>query len=181
MHKHLILWSVSILAVAGCAGSQAEQVKDARMEQTEAQAKATEKSVEHQADTREKSIDRAADATEQNVEAANPPGESATKELVEVSKDRATYQSEAETRVDKLGVKIEAAAKKLSVLGGRAPTSLKTELSTATQEYKLLKQDVGSLDKTPTTEWESKTSKIEDRIAQLDERVGDLTTKIEDV
>ncbi len=181
MHKHLILCSVSILATAACAGSQAEQVKDARMEQTEANATASEQAVEQNSVAREESIDRAHDATEENIEAANAPGEGATEELAEVSKDRATYQSEAETKVDKLGVELDAAAQKLSVLGGRAPTSLKSQLTTATQEYKMLKQDVQTLDKTPTTAWESTTSKIDDRIAALDDRIDDLTESIESV
>jgi len=93
MRKQLIVCSVSLLTgAAACAGSQAEQVKDARMEQTDARADATETSVERAAESREAATERAYDAIEQNIAAAKPPGESATQELAEVSKDRTLYQ-----------------------------------------------------------------------------------------
>ncbi len=182
MHKYLILCCVSVLtSVAACAGSQADKVKDARMEQTEANADANEVAAGERGEMREQSIDQAADRTEDRIDAANAPGEGATQELAEVSKDRATYQSEAETKVDKLGARLDAAAQKLNVLGSRAPTSLRTELTTTKQEFNMLKQDVQTLDKTPTTTWEATTSKIDDRISMLDDRINDLTGKIEDV
>lgn len=182
MRTHLLVSIVSILTGASaCASSQAEQVKDARMEQTEARAQADENAIEQRSASREDAVERAYDSQEQNIAAANQPGENASQQLVEVSKDRAIYQSEAETRLDKLGVRIDAATEKLTVLGSRAPTSLKTELKTATQEYNMLKQDVSKLDKTPTTDWEPMTTKLEDRMTALDSRVDDLTESIEDV
>ncbi len=181
MQKHLILTCVSVLLGAGCAGSQAETVRDARMEQAEARADQNVTTVEKESSAQQDAIAGAYDAQNQAVADANAPDENATQELVEVSKDRAMYQSEAQTRLEKMGVRINEAQSKVSVLGSRAPTSLKTELKTAEQEYKLLKQDVMKLDKTPTTDWESMTSKIESRMSSLDERVEDITDAIEDV
>lgn len=182
MHKHLIFWSVSLLAAgAGCAGSQAEQVRDARSEQADAQADAREESAERRGDAREDSIDRTANANEDTIAAADGPAEGANKDLAEVSKDRSVYQSEAQTRVDKLGARLDAATQKLNVLGGRAPTPLKTELATTWQQYKMLKEDVQGLNTTAPTEWEARTSKIDDRIALLDDRIKELTDSIEGV
>ena len=151
------------------------------MEQTDARADVKDDAVEQRSASREDAVERAYDAQQQNIAASNQPGEQASQALSEVSKDRTVYQSEAATRLDKLGVRIDAATEKLNVLGSRAPTSLKTELKTAKTEYNMLKQDVSKLDKTPTTDWESMTSKLEERMAALDERVEDLTESIEDV
>lgn len=182
MHKHLKICSVSLLLAAGaCAGSQAEQVKDARMEQTEARAQANENSVEHAGQARHEAVDQAHDARGERIAAANPPAEGATQDLNDIAQDRAKYQTEAQTRVSKLGVRIDEAAKKVDVLGARAPAQLRSELKTATTEYTMLKQDVDKLDKTQTTDWESKTSQIDKRISTLDSRVEDLKEAIDDV
>jgi len=182
MHKHLKICSVSLLVVAGaCASSQAEQVRDARMEQTEARAQANEDSVERAADKRQEAVKDAYDARGERIADSNQPGENATEELNEIAKERAQYQSNAQTRVSKLGVRIDEAAKKVQVLGDRAPAKLHSELQTATTEYTMLKQDVDTLNKTQTTEWESKTSQIDKRISMLNSRIEDLKEAIDDV
>lgn len=183
MHKHLNICSVSLLiATAACgASSQAEQVRDARMEQTEARAHENEKSVERTADARKDAVEHAHDVRQEQIADANQPGENATEDLNEISRERAKYQADAQTRVSKLGVRIDEAAKKVNVLGDRAPTKLHNELKAATTEYKMLKQDVDTLNRTQTTEWESKTSQIDRRISALNERIDELKESIDDV
>jgi hypothetical protein len=181
MHKHLMILTVSaLMASAACAESQAEQVKDARMEQAEARAKVDEENVERASKAREKSIDGAYDARDESIGQANRPDENATQDLNDISKDRAKYQSQAQTRVDKLGVRINEAAKKIEVLGSRAPTSLRTELQTATTEHNLLKHDIETLNNTKTTDWEALKSDIDNRLSALDTRLKNLNDKIED-
>ena len=182
MHKHLKVCSVSLLLAAGaCAGSQAEQVKDARMEQAEARAQVSEDHADDAARTRQESVDQAHDARGERISDADQPGAGATGALNEISRDRATYQSEAQTRVSKLGVRINEAAKKVDVLGDRAPAKLRTELNTATTEYTMLKTDVDQLNRTQTPDWETKTSQIDKRISMLNSRVEDLKEAIDDI
>jgi chromosome segregation ATPase len=182
MHKYLIVSSVTlIVAAGGCAASQAEQVKDARMEQAEADAQRSQEGVERAGAAREAAVDDAHDARGDRIAAVDPPAEGATQELNAVARERAKYQTQTQTRVGKLGVRIDAAAKKIDVLGTRAPIGLKTQLETATTEYNLLKTDVAKLEKTPTTDWEAATAKIESQISALDSRLGDLDNQIDDV
>jgi hypothetical protein len=182
MHKHLTFCTMSLVLAAGaCAGSQAEQVKDARMEQAAAHADNRENRVEQASSAREESLDKAYDRRGESIAAANPPAEGAAEELNEVAKDRALYQSQAETRVDKIGVRIDEAAKKINLLGNRAPIGLSTQLKTATTEYQMLRKDIGELERTPTTSWESMTSNLDKRLSALDSRVEDLQDQIEDV
>lgn len=181
MHKHLMILTVSALLASACAESQAEQVKDARMEQAEARAKVNAENVDDAAKAREKSIDRAYDARDESIGRANQPDENAKQDLNDISKDRAMYQSQAQTRVDKLGVRINEAAQKIEVLGSKAPTSLRTELQTATTEHNLLKHDIDALNNTRTTDWESLKSEIDNRLSALDKRLKSLNDKIEDV
>jgi endonuclease/exonuclease/phosphatase (EEP) superfamily protein YafD len=182
MHKHLKFCSVSLLlAASACASSQAEQVKDARMGQTEANAEVDQNSVDQAGKAHQESVDNAHDARGERIADANRPGENSTDELNEVARDRAKYQSDAQTRVSKLGVRIDEATKKVGVLGDRAPAKLHDELKTASTEYSLLKQDVNKLDNTKTTDWESKTSQIDQRISQLGERLDNLKESIDDI
>jgi endonuclease/exonuclease/phosphatase (EEP) superfamily protein YafD len=182
MHKHLKFCSVSLfLAASACASSQAEQVRDARMGQTEAQAEVDQNSVDQAAKARQESVDDAHDARGERIADANRPGENGTDELNEVARERAKYQSDAQTRVSKLGVRIDEVTKKVGVLGDRAPSKLRDELKTASTEYSLLKQDVNKLNNTKTTDWESKTSQIDQRISQLGERLDNLKESIDDV
>jgi chromosome segregation ATPase len=182
MHKHLKFCSVSLLlAVGACAGSQAEQVRDARNEQAEARSQVSEDNIDQAAKTRQESVDTAHDVRQERIADANQPGENATEDLNEISRDRVKYQTDAQTRVSKLGVRIDEAAKKVNVLGNRAPTKLRDELKAATTEYNMLKQDVDKLNRTETTDWESKTSQIDGRISALNSRVEDLKEKIDDV
>ena len=181
MRKYLIICAALSLAGAACASSQGEQVRDARMAQTEERAEANESAVESQASAREDAIDKNYDQRAENAAESNRPGADAAEEMVGVSKERAEFQSEAKENLDKLAVRIDAAHEKIDVLGGKAPTALKGELATTMQQYKMLQQDVTNLDETGASTWESTTDDIDKRIAKLDDRVEDLTEAINDV
>jgi chromosome segregation ATPase len=181
MRTHSIVGTLLILAGGACAGSQADKVRDARMEQADARAEAETKTAENNGDARENAIEQRHENVSENIQATNPPGERAAQDMVQVSKERMQYQSEAKTKLDKLGARLSAAREKVAVLGGRAPTALKGELATAAQQYKMLENDVQTLDKTPASSWESTTEQVEKRMASLEDRVDDLTDRIEDV
>jgi hypothetical protein len=181
MRTPTILGGLLLIASSACAGSQAEQVRDARMDQADARESADEKRADENGKARDKAIDQRHEVAENNIEAVNPPGKSSEEKMVGVSKDRMEFQSDAKTKLDKLGARLSAAQEKITVLGGRAPIGLKGELATASQQYRMLETDVKNLDRTPATSWESTTDQIEKRLASLDDRLGDLTDKIEDV
>jgi chromosome segregation ATPase len=180
MRKSWLIGAVLALATGACAGSQGEQVRDARMEQAEAQADSREQAVNTTEDTREEAIEQRADATKQRLDDTNPPAADAQKELVDVNEERATYQSQAKAKLDKLGVRLDEATQKISVLGSKAPTALKGELATTTRQYRSLERDVISLDQTPPSSWESTTEAIDERISTLDSRVSELSDGIEE-
>ncbi|HKP59027.1 MAG TPA: hypothetical protein VJV78_20035 [Polyangiales bacterium] len=181
MHRYSVIGVALALAGAGCASTQTERVRDARMEQVSENADAREKATDANATAREDSIKQQHEAAHDNIAAANPPAEGASQELVKVSEERATYQTEAKARLDKLGIRIDAASQKLSVLGTRAPTALRDELKTTSTEYQSLERDVNSLNQTPTTSWEATTARIDQRLKSLDARVTNLSDHIEDV
>jgi hypothetical protein len=180
MRTQSFLQAMLPLLAIGCASSQGEQVRDARMEQTEEQAQANSDAIDRQSEARTDAIAQTGDAREEQVAQANQPGENATETLVGVSKDRAVYQSEAQGKLDKLAIRINAAQQKIAVLGGKAPVGLKDKLQTAAQEHNLLKRDVNGLSQTPASDWETATQRIEERMGILDDRINQLTDSIED-
>jgi hypothetical protein len=166
---------------SACGGSsQGEQVRDARMEQVDERADAQQNSVERDADARDQAIDQRADKREDAIDAADRPGEDAREDLVGVSKERADYKSSAQERLDKYGVRINAADQKIQIMGAHAPSTLKGELQTAAKQYEQIKGEVTNLDRTPADRWERTTKQLEERESGLDERLDKLEGKLED-
>jgi hypothetical protein len=151
------------------------------MKQADARAEARNEAIDDRSDVRTDAIKREHIAATDSIQAADQPGQSASKEMVNVSEDRALYQSKAEARLDKLAVRIDAAKQKMDSLGSRTPTGLRDDLKTTVQEHKQLKHDVGSLRDVPASRWESATDKVEHRLSSLDDRVTKLTNSIESV
>jgi hypothetical protein len=170
-----------LLIAGGCAStSQGEEVRDARMERVDERAEAQEDTVERRQDARDQAVDQRYDSREARVEASDRPGEDASKQLVDISKERAQYQADARSRLEKLGLRINTAQQKIGVLGAQAPLKLKSELQTATKQYDLIKEDIDRLDRTPPSDWEHTTDKLEQREAGLDERISELEESIDD-
>lgn len=171
-----------LVAIAGgCGGSsQGDEVRDARMERVEERAEVREEAVDQREDARDEAVEQRYDAKEERVEASNQPGEDANEDLVGISKQRAEYKAEAQTRLDKLATRLNTAQQKIKVLGTRASLPMKTELKTAAKQYDTMKQDVELLDQTPPDKWESTTKQLEERESGLEERVTKLEDKIDD-
>ena len=180
MPSHLRGLACCLLVASGCASTQSEEVRDARMERVDERADAQENTVERREDARDDAIEQRYDNKEERVENSNRPGEDGTEQLVEISKDRAQYQSEAQARVEKLGTRINTAQQKIKVLGAKAPLALKSELQTAAKQYEEVKGEVSQLDETPPSDWEHTTQKLEQREEGLDARVSKLEDSIDD-
>jgi hypothetical protein len=150
------------------------------MERVDERADAQENAVERREDARDDAVEQRYDNKEQRVEASDRPGEDGSEKLVEVSKERAQYKSEAQARVEKLGTRLNTAQKKIEILGAQAPLTLRSELQTAAKQYEEIKEDVSELDQTPPSNWEHATQKLEQREEGLDERVTKLEDSIDD-
>lgn len=180
MRTHWLLAALPLTAVA-CAGSHAEQVRDARMERIEDRADAHEDQIEKNADVRQDLIENEYDSREKIAQAQGGPAEDANEELLELSKQREEYAASARTQLNGLAVRITEAERKLGVLGARAPRGLHSELDAATQEYKLLDEELDSLDDASSTSWEADKSKLDQRLSGLQDRVSQLQDHIDDV
>lgn len=180
MKARWMIASLPLLAAA-CAGSHAEQVRDARMERVEEQADARDKQVEQREDARNKALDQQYQAREDAVKAENVPGSDQSAKLLELSKERSEYQSEKRTQLDKLAVRIQTAQQKISVLGNRAPTKLHSELKATQTEHQTLQTELGKLGEVQSTAWEGQKARLNDRVDTLDDRVGKLSSDIADV
>lgn len=178
MPNRIRIFSLLSLAAVSCAGSHAEEVRDARMERIEAKTEAKQEHAEERAEQREKATEKSYDAREERAENSDRPGEDAQEKLIELSKERAEFRSQIQARMEKLSIRINAQQQKLQVLGDRAPMQTRTELSTVVDQYNLLKQDVMQLETTPETDWEAKRNDIQRRTELLDERVSSLNDAV---
>ncbi|MDB4977125.1 MAG: hypothetical protein JWN48_5466 [Myxococcaceae bacterium] len=151
------------------------------MAQIDAQAEERTKALDNEAEARMKGIEARYQAQEHAVEKADAPAVGATEELVDIVKQRAKYQSDAQTRLDKLNIRLQAEQQKIQVLGGRAPSSLQEQWQTASTEYSSLQQDVGQLEQVSPDRWAGAKEQLESRISDLDERVKKLNDAIEGV
>ena len=171
--------SLPVLAVA-CAGSHAEQVRDARMERVEANAEVRDDQVDQREAAREKALDQRYQAREAGVKAESAPGADQSAKLLELSKERSQYQSEKRAELDKLGLRIQTAGQKISVLSDRAPTKLKSELQTAQNQHNALRQELSGLGQVRSNNWESEKTRMDERVSELDSRVDSLSSAVDD-
>jgi hypothetical protein len=175
----VVSWLLCVSAAA-CASSQAEQVRDARMEQIDAQTVARTRVIEDRQRAREEAIERNYDSAKANVERGPQPDKEAANDALDASEERALYQSKAVGRMDTIRVRIDAARNKLPSAKPSAQELLRRELLSSESEYQGLQQKVQNFPSAPTDDWESAMESLDDRITQLNERVKSLTAAIED-
>lgn len=168
------------LAVAGaCASSQAEQVRDARMEQIDDSTVAQTRIIEDREHARNDNIDAHHELAESKLEARGGAKQEAAKQLLDVSKERATYQSRAQARVETIGVRIRAASQKLEAVGPRATVRMHEQLQALQQEHQLVQQEVIALPDASAKSWERAHEDLDRRLSDLNSRVKKLTSEIE--
>jgi hypothetical protein len=172
--------AVLIVGGAACgASSQAEEVRDARMAKVDEDTVSKTRAIENQQETREDAIERAHDRTVSNLEASGDDTPAA-EEMADVAEERANYESDVRARWETIGVRIDAAEKKMDTLGKKAPVKFETQLSSLAKEHEVLKSDVQSVSSVPSSSWENTTDTLDERLSNLNERVKDLTDSIED-
>lgn len=167
--------------LGACAGNQAEQVQDARMKQVEETSDARANAVENQGDQEKKAVDKSYDAERKAEEHSDVAGSEQSAKLTGLAKDRADYQTETQTKLDKIAVRIQEVQQKVNVLGGRAPTQLRTDVQTAATEHRTLQQELSNLERVQPQSWEPSKDRLEQRISQLQDRVSKIDDEIDDV
>ncbi|MDB4985542.1 MAG: hypothetical protein JWN04_720 [Myxococcaceae bacterium] len=182
MANHSILTLALPLALSvACAQSQGEKVRDARMEQVDAQTQANLAAVDQKYRAGGEVVQQQYNEEKHAISQAKPPAEGATEELATISKERTDYQNHAQVRLEKVQVRFEAAKQKLDILGPRAPSNLQTMLQTVQTEHHTILQDVVKLGSVSPDSWGSSKSSIEERLSDLEGRVTKLNGAIEDV
>jgi hypothetical protein len=184
MRIHFVLSFVVASAGAACASSQAEQVKDARVERIDDNTVARTRAVENREAARVKGVDREKDNSDRQLDDARATHSKQevddAKEAVADSSDRATYQTKATARIQTIGVRIDAAQQKLQALGGKAPSNDVSELESLRREHSKLSHDLSALPEVPASNWDKEHEALDKRISELNRRVKLLTKSIED-
>jgi len=169
------------LSGAACASSQADQVRDARMEQIDEQTVARTRVIEDRQEAREEAIERNYDSAKTNVDREKRPDKDKALDMLDVSEDRALYQSKAVGRMETIRVRIDAARSKLSTVPAAQQEPLQRDLAALETEYQQREQEVQSFPMTPATNWEDNMEALDERITNLNTHVKALTDAIEDV
>lgn len=170
-----------LLLLGACAGSHEEQVQDARIKRVEETSDARASAVENQADQSKKAVDQSYDAQRKAEEHSKTAGSEQSAKLTDLAKDRADYQTETQTKLDKIAVRIQEAQQKVNVLGARAPTQLRTDVQTAAEQHRTLQQDLSNMENVQPQSWEPSKDRLDERISQLQDRVSKLDNEIDDV
>jgi hypothetical protein len=171
-----------ILSVGGaaCASSQADQVRDARMEQIDEQTVARTRVVEDRQEARENAIEQNYDSAKTNVDDSRSGDKDAAHDRLEASEERALFQSKSVGRLETIRVRIDAARKKLGVASTPTKAPLQRELSALETEYQHMQQEVQAFPNAPNENWESAMEALDARLTHLNTRVKSLTGSIEE-
>src|SRR5690348_14066918 len=118
-------WICAVLVLTGTAcgaSTQAQRVREARIENIDQQTIAKTRAIEDRQQAREDTIERNHDSAKANL----PKGQdnSTSEQSLALSEERALYESKAQGRVDTIGVRLEAARKKMGAENGRAPADM---------------------------------------------------------
>jgi hypothetical protein len=170
-----------LLSVSGiaCASSQADQVRDARMEQIDSQTVARTRVIEERQDAREDAIEQNYDSAKTNVDNSKRGDKDAAHGLLDSSEERALFQSKAVGRVETIRVRIDAARKKLEMAEPARKELLSRELDAVEREYQHMQQEVQAFPNAPEANWEASMEAIDSQLTHLNTRVKSVTGSIQ--
>lgn len=179
MRTYSWICAVCLLTGAGCgASTQAQRVREARIENIDQQTMAKTRAIEDRQEAREEVIERNHDLAKANLpkssDAATPSEQS-----LALSEERALYESKARGRIDTIGVRLEAARKKIGAENGRAPADMRAKVDALEAVKDRMDQEVRDLPSTPDAKWANVKQGVDARLNGLNDRVKDLTQQIE--
>jgi hypothetical protein len=179
MTKKYWMFAALPMLCAACAGSQAEQVRDNRMERIEQRAEKQEEGVDQHAEKKQDMVDKNFKAQKEAVSASDMPNAERSADMLDDAKDRSDYQVQTRAELDKLGVRIQAAQEKMNVLGLKTPAPLRQELTVISKEQATLQEQLAEMTEAAPANWEANKSKLDERISKLDTRLSKVTSDID--
>lgn len=185
MRKHLVLSIVLAMAGAACASnSQSEKVRDAHNERIDQNTVDRTRAIEQREESNVEGIEKERVLTNEQIDAHKDTHAQEdikdAKRVMDVSAERATYQTKANARVETISVRLDAAQQKLRALGTAAPKNNVSEVETLRKEHTVIKRDLNALPEVPAATWEAEHEALDQRISELNRRVKLLTDAIED-
>lgn len=170
-----------LLSVSGiaCASSQADQVRDARMEQIDAQTVARTRVIEERQDAREEAIEQNYDSAKTNVDNSKRGDKDAAQNMLETSEERALFQSKSVGRLETIRVRMDAARKKLEMAEPARRQQLSRELDAVEKEYQHMQQEVQAFPNAPEENWQASMEALDSQLTHLNTRVKSVTGFIE--
>jgi hypothetical protein len=184
--RNLLVLSI-ILATTGaaCAGSsQNEQVRDARNERIDQNTVDRTRAIEQREESNVAGIEKERVLTNEQIDAHRDTHAEQdikdAKKVMDVSAERATYQTKANARVETIAVRLDAVQQKLRALGTAAPKNNLSEVESLRNEHTVIKRDLNALPETPAATWQAEHEALDQRISELNRRVKLLTDAIED-
>jgi hypothetical protein len=169
-----------VLTGAACgASTQAERVREARIETIDQQTVAKTRAIEDKEAARQEVIERNHDLAKANLPKGDDSAANASEQTLALSEDRALYESKARSRIDTIGVRLEAARKKMGAENGRAPADMRAKIEALEAVKDRMDQEVRDLPATPDAQWTDVKRGVDERLTSLNERVKDLTQHIE--
>lgn len=173
-------WICAVLVLTGTAcgaSTQAQRVREARIENIDQQTVAKTRAIEDKQQARQNVIERNHDLAKANL--PKDQDNATSEQNLALSEDRALYESKARGRIDTIGVHLEAARKKVGAQNGRAPEDMRAKLEALEAVKDRLDQEVRDLPSTPDAKWQYEKQAVDSRLTSLNERVKDLTKQIE--
>jgi hypothetical protein len=185
MSNHLLLSIILATATAACASNpQGEKVRDAHNERIDQNTVERTRAIEQREEANVEGIEKERVLTNKQIDAHKDTHAEEdikdAKRVMDVSAERATYQTKANARVETIGVRLEAIQQKLRALGTAAPKNNVSEIETLRKEHSVLKRDLNALPEVPAATWEAEHEALDQRISELNRRVKLLTDTIED-
>lgn len=185
MRNHLVLSILLTTALAACASnSQAEKARDARNEKIDENTVERTRAIEEREQANVEGIEKERVITNNQIDAYKDTHAEQdikdAKHVMDVSAERATYQTKASARVETIAVRLDAAQQKLRALGTKAPKNNLSEIEQLRKEHSVIKRDLEALPEVPAANWEAEHEALDQRISELNRRVKLLTDAIED-
>lgn len=144
-------------ATIGCASTP--DVREERME-----------AIETHADTHVSMADEQEEIQDEYIEQTAEMSHGKT----EVAEERTLYLSEAETRLEKVSIRMKEAKAKAKVGGTPVATDFNDKFDIVQTQYDLAEQELEQLTEVPTDHWELAKERMNEKLSLLEDRVDEL-------
>jgi hypothetical protein len=162
-----VLLALGMVAV-GCASDPGKQVREARYDEAEANAKQADRSAEEQRKQQEKSAEMTRRESEANADKLPPASENRADVQAKVAEERAVFDARASERLQKVDVGITEVKTKMKVAGGRTPSDLRSKLDTVVTARDSVSKQFVALKETSNDAWKPASEDLDRRLDELE-------------